>query len=105
MKTLEEVILESSVKELEVALVTITYNLSFQFQNGKFSEFVKVLNPIAKRIINHRNTLVVDKLKIYEDIPLGLVHSVVGLNVNKDEMIQFKSTTLGEIIHGIIEGV
>jgi hypothetical protein len=105
MKTLEEVILESSVKELEVALVTITYNLSFQFQNGKFSEFVKVLNPIAKRIINHRNTLVVDKLRIYEDIPLGLVHSVVGLNVNKDEMIQFKSTTLGEIIHGIIEGV
>jgi hypothetical protein len=105
MKTLEDVILKSSVKELEVALVTITYNLSFQFQNSKFSEFVKVLNPIGKRIISHRNTLVVDKLRIYEDTPFGLIHSIAGLNVNKDDMIQFKSTTLGKVIYGIIEGV
>lgn len=105
MKTLEDVILESSARELEIAVGVITYNLSFKFQDGRFSEFVKVLNPIAKRIISHRNTLVVDKLKIYEDIPLGLVHSVVGLNLNKDEILKFKSTTLGEIIYRIIDGV
>jgi hypothetical protein len=105
MKTLENVILESSVRELEIAVGVITYNLSSKFQDDRFSEFVKVLSPIAKRIIRHRNILVVDKLKIYEDMPLGLVHTVVGLNFNKDEILKFKSTTLGVLIHKIIDEV
>ena len=105
MKTLEEIILKSSVKELEIALATITYNLSFKFQDGKFSDFVRALNPVAIRLINHRNTLVSDNLKIDENIPLGLVNSILGFNVNKNEMLKFKSTKLGEIIYNIIEGV
>lgn len=108
MKTLEDVILQSSAKELEIAVGVIAYNLSFKFQDGNFSEFVKVLNPIARRLISHRNTLVSDKIKLADDIPVGLVSSAlsrIGIEITKDEILKFKSTNLGKVIYNIIEKV
>jgi hypothetical protein len=105
MKTLENAILASTVKDIDTALVVISTRLSWAFQKETFSNGTRVLEPIARRLLTHRNTLTNIKLSIDDKIPLGLIPSILRINTTATDYQNFAETGLGSIIIPIINEV
>jgi hypothetical protein len=103
MKTLENAILASTVKDIDTALVVISTRLSWAFQKETFSNGTRVLEPIARRLLTHRNTLTNIKLSIDDKIPLGLIPSILRINTTAKDYEKFSETTLGSIVNPIID--
>jgi len=105
MKTLEDAILASTVKDIDTALVVISTRLSWAFQKETFSNGTRVLEPIARRLLTHRNSLTNLKLSIDEKIPLGLVPSILRISTTAKDYSEFSETALGSIVKPIIDEV
>ena len=105
MKTLEDAILASTVKDIDTALVVISTRLSWAFQKETFSNGTRVLEPIARRLLTHRNTLTNIKLSIDDKIPLGLIPSILRISTTAKDYAEFSETTLGSVVKPIIDEV
>jgi hypothetical protein len=105
MKNLEDAIISSTVKDIDTALVMISTRLSWAFQKETFSKGTKVLEPIARRLLSHRNSLTNLKLSIDDKIPLGLLPSYLRLSTTATDYQNFAETVLGSIIIPIINEV
>jgi hypothetical protein len=105
MKTLEDAILASTVKDIDTALVVISTRLSWAFQKETFSNGTRVLEPIARRLLSHRNSLTNFKLSIDDKIPLGLLPSSLRLSTTATDNQNFSETGLGIIVIPIINEV
>jgi hypothetical protein len=105
MKTLESAILESTVKDIDTALVVTATRLSWAFQKETFSRGTKVLGPIVKRLIAQRNKLTTHQLVLDEKTPIGLIPSVLNIKTTAKDYEEFSETSIGSVLKPLIEGV